>query len=136
SHAGMDYRQRERSLLDQLRDDPELLTSEIWRIFELDPLERTLLPPGEVDNRWSWAHALSELSREGRLDRERLLTAPLEALRRGLHPKNTGWFHKFHEHLQPTLAERGKRQALYMDLLGHSVPAVAGFALAALAELA
>ena len=56
---------------------------------------------------------LLDFSREGRLDRLRLLTASLDSLLRNTEARNTGWFCKFHELLGVGLgiiasARRGK----------------------------
>lgn len=131
------------SLAETLKADPGLLEHEVWRIFEVDPGNDTLLNEGDVHQAPSgtpvcwlgWAGSLKVLSQEGRLDRGRLLRASLAALNRALQPKNTSWFWKFHESLQPTIEERVGLQSHYMKLLASPVPPVVGFAIDALLEV-
>ena len=64
------------SVLDTLRSDPELLDNMVWRLFEIEGNSHaTLSREGKYDWREEneWAHALRELSKEGRIDRDRLL---------------------------------------------------------------
>jgi hypothetical protein len=69
------------------------------------------------------------------LDRERLLAASLGSLLKNTEPRNTAWFAKFHELLEPSVDERQTLQASYLHLLSHPVPAVVGMALDALTVL-
>jgi hypothetical protein len=131
-----------RSLKDRLLADPDLLKNEIWRIFELSPARGTILHGGDVtfeshggDPFLSWSSTLLALAAEGKLDRQRLLAASLGSLLRNTEARNTAWFAKFHELLEPTVEERLSLQASYQQLLGHPVPAVAGLALDALTAL-
>src|SRR5262249_39626732 len=78
---------------------------------------------------------LRDFSREGKLDRQRLLSASLSGILRNTAARNTVWFSKFHELLEPTTAERRKLQSTYLQLLSHRVPNVVGMALDALAVL-
>jgi hypothetical protein len=123
------------SLANHLRNDPGLLEDEVWRIFEVNPLNETLVQDMGAD-RNPWTLAFVELAAEGRLDRGRLLAASLDALARGLQPKNTGWFWKLHAALKPSVDERVELQPRYLKLLASPVAPVAGFALDALAEVA
>jgi hypothetical protein len=123
------------TLKDALLDDPELLTWEIWKIFELSPVREAILWTNESASPNSWGGALAALCREGKLDRNRLLNASLAALSRNTEARNTGWFTSFHELLEPTDEERHGLQPTYCQLLAHRVPAVVGMALAALARL-
>jgi len=61
----------------------------------------------------SWSGALRDLSAEGKLDRQRLLSASLSALLRNLEARNTSWFVGFHEVLEPNDEER---QALQTEI--------------------
>lgn len=132
------------SLRDKLLADPDLLSDEIWRIFELNPVRGTILnvgdityvPPGPVNRPcFSWAKTLLALAAEGKLDRQRLLSASLGSLLKNTEARNTGWFAKFHEMLKPRVEEREPLQPLYLQLLSHPVPAVVGMALDALGRL-
>ncbi|MBL8823002.1 MAG: hypothetical protein JNJ77_10475 [Planctomycetia bacterium] len=128
---------RTKSLKDNLLEDPELLTDEIWKIFELCPTRGTILDVsditiGESHPDASWAVTLKTLAAEGHLDRRRLLEASLGSLTRNTEARNTAWFCKFHELLEPTVEERGRLQTTYLQLLSHRVPVVVGMALDAL----
>ncbi len=121
-----------KSFLDR---DPALLEHEIWRLFVVEGGREGSLAwhdmgQGPSDN--SWTAALLELAAEGRLDRKRLLTASLEALRRDFAPLRAGWFSRFHENLNPTVDERADRTDAYLSLLCSRVPSTVSFALKAL----
>ncbi|MFL5245722.1 MAG: DUF6493 family protein [Gemmataceae bacterium] len=119
-----------------LLEDSELLNWEIWQLFEQAPVRGTILWDFEPSHANSWSGALRDLSAEGKLDRQRLLSASLSALLRNLEARNTPWFATFHEVLEPSDEERQALQPKYLQLLSHPVPKVMGFALAALAGLA
>ena len=126
-------------LIDSLRADPGLLEHEIWRLFEVEPPGKGVLLQGHDlsdGSLGSWSKSLKELSASGEVDRGRLLTESVEALRRGRRAAGAGWYFKFHEFLEPTLDERVERQSIYLDLISNSVPAVVAFALDALSLLA
>jgi hypothetical protein len=130
------------SLKDQLLADPELLSDEIWRIFELSPVRGTILHAGDITHvprgdhpSFSWSVTLRALAAEGKLDRQRLLAASLGSLLKNTEARNTAWFSKFHELLEPTLGERHSLLASYLQLLSHPVPGVVGMALSALGVL-
>lgn len=125
-------------LVDSLRADSGLLEDEIWKLFEVEPPGKgVLLFTNDLeDHPMSWSRALKVLSASGEIDRGRLLTESLEALRRGRRAAGATWFFKFHEYLDPTLDERAERQSLYLGLLSNAVPAVVTFSLDALSLLA
>jgi hypothetical protein len=131
-----------RSLKDWLIADPDLLHDEIWRIFEVSPARGTIMnigdityvPPGNHPS-YSWSKALLELAADGKLERQRLLAASLGSLLKNTEARNTAWFAKFHELLEPTAEERLTLQSSYLQLLSHPVPAVVGMALDALSIL-
>lgn len=124
------------TLREAILQDPELLLWEIWQIFEVSPARGTIMwDQASAEHPWSWAGTLRDLCREGKLDRARLLRASLGALERNSEARNTGWFMRFHEVLEPTADERQSMQSSYFHLLGHRVPAVAAMAVNALARL-
>lgn len=130
------------SLKDRLLADSELLHDEIWRIFDVSPARGTILHTGDITYvprgdhpSFSWSKTLLELAAEGKLDRQRLLAASLGSLLKNTEARNTTWFTKFHELLNPTAEERLTLQAVYLQLLSHPVPAVVGTALDALGIL-
>ncbi len=126
------------SLTNFLWEDAALLDHEVWRIFELSPVRDTILWAADADDPEqpnSWAGALRNLSRAGKLDRQRLLLASLTALLRNTEARNTGWFARLHELLEPTDEERQALQTTYMQLLSHPVGGVVGLALNGLTRL-
>jgi hypothetical protein len=133
----------QKTLREKLLDDPDLLDDEIWRVFELAPVKSTI-PMGlditkiaacydpQLAAANNWAYVLRDLSREGKIDRQRLLSASLGSLLRNTEARNTVWFCRFHEFLEPTTEERHARQETYLELLSHPLPAVVELALDAL----
>ena len=85
------------------------------------------------DNRW--LYALTRLADEGRLDRQRLLDASLDALMRDFRASTVGWYAKLHEALAPTREERVARLDRYLALVTSPAPAVVKEGLAALREI-
>ncbi|MCC2668283.1 MAG: hypothetical protein K0Q72_754 [Armatimonadetes bacterium] len=126
-----------RDALALLREDPELLEREVWQLFEVEGGGENSLSARDKFNRGegSWSHALRTLSAEGRLSRERLLDASLDALQRDFGQFRVAWFSSFHEALTPTLDERAARADRYLQLLGSPIPPTVSFALKALAVL-
>ncbi len=101
-----------------LRDDPDLLGTEVWRLFEVEGTADHSLADHDkyTSDARSWSHALR--ARAGReLDRDRLLDASLAALERDFPAFRAGWFGRFHEALAPTRAERAERADAYLRLL-------------------
>ena len=124
--------------------DPMLLEREVWQLFEIDvsselagattwePRDPNVPSEGisRGDNRWLYAFV--RLADEGRLDRERLLDASLDALMRDFRASSVGWYAKLHEELSPTHEERLQRLERYLALVTSPVPAVVGEGLTAL----
>jgi hypothetical protein len=127
-----------------LLEDPTLLEREVWQLFEIDagsqlansntwePNDPERASGGFTrgDNRW--LYALTRLAGEGRLDRERLLDASLDALMRDFRASTVGWYAKLHEELEPTRAERLARLDRYLSLVTSPAPSVVKAGLAAL----
>lgn len=129
--------------LESLRADPDLLRDEVWCVFrQLPPAKWVVLDSHEFDHvgqpefPMTFAGALRQLASEGLIERQRLLTASLEALQLGRQANDATWFYRFHEFLAPGADERARLQHLYCDLLANQVPTVIAFALDALQELA
>lgn len=121
----------------QLLDDPGLLNDEVWRLFEIDGTSSNSLASHD---KWklehkTWHHAFMELAKEGRMSRSRLLDASLAALGRDFGQVRAHWYADFHELLEPTMAERRERLAVYLKLLGSANPPTVAFALKAVAML-
>lgn len=135
------YQPRRRRLGEVLRDEPEFVDSDMWRLFEIEGRGEVSFTSADSTSAWTegddtWTEALVALSAEGMIPRERLLDETLAALRRDFSPYCARWFHKTHEALEPTLEERAARSADYRALLAAPDPAVVGFAVRALVVLA
>ncbi len=126
------------NVLEALRADPDLLTDEIWQIFDKYPLNPSNdhFSAGDGQHEWSWAYAFAELSKDGSLDRQRLLRACLEAMGRCVNPKRTAWFWSVHETLEVSDDERQGLLSLYLKNLSLPYPAVVGSILDALTRVA
>jgi Family of unknown function (DUF6493) len=125
---------RDRDLVDVLLADPGLLEDEVWGLFEAEGGGDTSLAAHDKysPEQGSWTSALLRLSAAGRISRNRLLDASLDALRRDFAPFRAGWFSRFHEALRPTDEEREARRDRYLALLSSPVPATVSFAASAL----
>ncbi|MBF9221311.1 DUF6493 family protein [Hymenobacter ruricola] len=125
-------------LLDALRSNAALLGTGLPLLFEFDtPADSTVaychsIKPVE-DLRW--LDVLPVLVESGHLDRARLLTDCLLALRRDFRRPLLTWFKELFLTLQPTLAERLARQNELVELLAHPLPQVINFALDQFKEL-
>ena len=117
-------------LRDFLEADPDLLDDEVWRLFEVDGDSQHSLA---VVDRWrsfegSWTATLVELAADGRLSRERLLDASLDALERDFIQFRARWFSRFQDALMPTPEEKATRADRYLDLLACSAASTVSFA--------
>jgi Family of unknown function (DUF6493) len=127
--------------------DPQLLEREVWQLFDVDVgselshantwRQKVEGEPREGYTRSDnlWLYALTRLADEGRLDRQRLLDASLDALMRDFRASTVGWYVKLHEALKPTRAERVERLDGYLALVTSPAPAVVKEGLAALREI-
>lgn len=115
-----------------LESDPALMDHEVWEIFRREGRREASLAQDYV----GWSDALVALSAEGRISRERLLDASLEALELPFKPHNTTWYRNFHEALKPSSDERAARLPLYLALASSSVPATMKFAMKAIDAVA
>jgi len=111
-----------------LESDPALLEHEVWELFRRQGIREASL----AQDFGGWSDALVALSAEGRISRERLLDASLEALELPFKPYHTTWYRNFHEALKPTIDERATRLPMYLALSSSSVPATLKFALKAI----
>ncbi len=104
------------ALKDALLGDPGLLEHEIWRIFVNEPAPGSVqlftATMQGVQPETTWDVALTELAKDGRISRERLLDAVLDGLSRDLHEMRARWFAYLHDRLDPTPAERAVRRTL------------------------
>ena len=144
SGVGHGHRAHEQveSIYEALVEDEGLL-DEVWLVFEHEVggnLANTdawiSRRPGEYargENRWTYA--LVRLAAEGRLDRQRLLDASLDALMRDFRPSGLGWYAQLHETLEPTLEERQARLDRYLALVTSPAPPALKEGLAGIKEL-
>ncbi|MDA8586488.1 DUF6493 family protein [Rhodobacteraceae bacterium] len=113
-------------------DEDSLLTGDVWRFFEVegggeDSLANhdKFLKRGQA----SWADQLKRYSVEGKLDRQRLLDASLEALERDFAQYRAGWYSRFHVLMAPDANEMAAWADRYLRLLASSIPPTVSFAL-------
>jgi hypothetical protein len=120
-----------------LLKDPGLLETHVWPLFRFEGTTENNLAARDkyCAPKNTWTAALVELSREGKLSRERLLDESLNALQRDFAQFRAGWFSRLHEELSPTLEEREARRDRYLALLASRIPPTVSFALKALAIL-
>ena len=123
----------DKTLRDELLGDPGLLEDEVWRLFQVAGSEEGSLASNDSRSPAArrWDQTLIALSREGRLSRDRLLDASLEALSRDFRPYLAAWFSRFHELLEPTDSERVERQERYLALCSSCVSTTVAFAVRA-----
>jgi hypothetical protein len=119
-----------------LRDDPDLLDHEVWRVFEVEGTGDHSLADHDkyTADAKTWSRALVDLAGT-RLDRDRLLDASLAALERDFPAFRAGWYSRFHEALAPTPAERAARVDAYLRLLRSPIAPTVTFAVDALTEV-
>ena len=117
------------TLVAALLADPELLTHEIWRLFEVQTTA--------FDYSWSpWQPALCELIGQSQLDRRRMLEVSVRAMGAPFRPTARAGYVSFHVALNPTIDERAELVSEYLSLLANDSPLVAGAAIGAVEELA
>jgi hypothetical protein len=131
-----------------LVSDSELLDDEVWRIFEVDcgsELHWAVSYDYKRGDSFSpsfergdnvWTYALTRLAAEGRLDRQRLLDASLDALLRDFRGTTIGWYVHFHEALEPTAEEREARLDRYLLLVASPTAAIVKLGLNGLKAIA
>lgn len=109
--------------LDGLLKDPGLLEDEVWRLFTVPGVASWLEDKWHpwLEGRWRrgtcWQDALAALSEQGRLDRDRLLDACLDAFSRDFAPNQVGWYVTFHDRMSPSLDDMAARASRYIGLL-------------------
>ena len=120
-----------RTITELLREEDDLLDDVFWRLFEVAETHGWGI--GNLDSEpadgaaSSWKGALYQLSREGRLPRERLMQCSLEALCRGLGQADARWFAGFYEGLEPTAEELEKATDFFFRHLRSENPVIAQF---------
>ena len=113
-----------------LRDDPALIDRVVWRMFEVEGGGEVSLAnvekfsPGGA----GWQPAFVELTADGTLPRERVLTSALSALNRDFSAYRAGWYARLYDALEPTIDEVAGHQGLVRALLRSTVTATVSFA--------
>ncbi|WP_305986859.1 DUF6493 family protein [Roseibium sp. MMSF_3544] len=113
-------------------DEEVLLSRDVWRFFEVEGSGEFSLANHDKfakQGMTTWSARLINYAAEGRLDRQRLLDASLDALDRDFGQYRAGWYSRFHSALEPTEAEIAARAERYISLLSSSVPPTVSFAL-------
>ena len=122
--GGLNGRSKKAPLVDALQDAPDLLTNDIWKLFEYDGDGENSLANTERFDR-SWTDSFLILMAQGKLSRARLLEATIEALERDFNHYRAKWFFEFFDRLEPTDLELKKYRERILGLLGASAPNVA-----------
>lgn len=113
-------------------DEADLLAGDVWRFFEVGGGGEFSLSNHDKyikQGTQSWSDRLIRYADEGRLDRQRLLDASLDALERDFGQYIAGWYSRFHAALEPDPEERAARAERYLRLLASSVPPTVSFAM-------
>ena len=109
-----------------------LLGGDVWRFFEVEGGgEDSLANHDKFVKRGveTWADRLKRYSEEGKLDRQRLLDASLDALDRDFAQYRAGWYSRFHVLMAPGPDEMAARSTRYLRLLSSSIPPTVSFAM-------
>ncbi len=113
-----------------VREDPELVERVLWRMFEVEGGGEVSL--ANVDKysarEDSWQSAFLDLTGDGLLDRERVLTSALTAMNRDFSAYRAGWFARLYEALAPTLDELDRHQPMLRALIRSDITATVTFA--------
>jgi hypothetical protein len=120
-----------------LNQEPELLTL-VPRLFEVEGSGEFSLAAFDKYRgaEHQWGTALKTLSQQGRLDRQMLLERSLDALARDFAAFRAGWYARFYESLEPTLAEQLSLLGRIFALLGSPIAATVSFAVKILTVVA
>ncbi|MEM8703390.1 MAG: DUF6493 family protein, partial [Pseudomonadota bacterium] len=113
-------------------DEEVLLSRDVWRFFEVEGGGEFSLANHDKFAKQgtpTWSDRLIGYAEAGKLDRQRLLDASLDALERDFGQYRAGWYSRFHAALAPTKEEIAARAGRYLGLLSSSVPPTVSFAL-------
>ncbi|MEO0905876.1 MAG: DUF6493 family protein, partial [Pseudomonadota bacterium] len=113
-------------------DEEVLLSRDVWRFFEVEGGGEFSLANHDKFAKQgtpTWSDRLIGYAEAGKLDRQRLLDASLDALERDFGQYRAGWYSRFHTALAPTKEEISARAGRYLGLLSSSVPPTVSFAL-------
>lgn len=113
-------------------DEEVLLARDVWRFFEVEGGGEFSLANHDKFAKQgtpTWSDRLIGYAEAGKLDRQRLLDASLDALERDFGQYRAGWYSRFHAALSPTKTEIEARADRYLGLLSSSIPPTVSFAL-------
>lgn len=113
-------------------NDETMLAGDVWRFFEVEGGgEDSLANHDKFIKRGqeSWADRLKGYAHQGKLDRQRLLDASLDALQRDFAQYRAGWYSRFHVLIAPDAEEIAARSDRYLRLLASSIPPTVSFAM-------
>ncbi len=117
----------------QLRANADLLTTALWKLFEVDTTafasDWRQRMPNLPDTHESWPEALLTLARDDTLERARMLDAALDAPWKFDNTNAQSNVCRFFTALEPSIVELGVRSEKLLALLRHRHSAVVGFAL-------
>jgi hypothetical protein len=131
------YRFSKTLMINQLLAEPDLLSDDIWKLFEIEgggDISLANLDRFGYDR--SFAKTFIELMNQGKLPRNRLLTSSLEALERGFNHYRAKWFLTFFDMLEPTDKELKAERTRFLGLLLASAPNVVTWAFEKVRSLA
>lgn len=108
-----------------LRHDTRLREEVFWRIFEVEGGGEVSLANVDKFTRFeesaTWHGVVLQLTDEGVLPRERVLTACLDALTRDFAAYTSGWYSRLFTSLRPTIDELSRLEASLLALLSSRV---------------
>lgn len=122
------FEKKRRTLTAALKDDPDLLKDEVWRLFELEgEAENTLANADRFENT-NWLGTLVKYCRDGKLSRPRLLDCSLSALELGFNHYRSKWFMDFFDQLKPDKKELKKHSDTILNLTSSPTPNITKWA--------
>ena len=99
----------------RLRDDPELLEQDFWRIFQVVATTRFGSFFGHLDD--AWLTGILQLEKRKELDRDQLFDAILSTPHIGFNQSDIKFFLELHDRLKPSAAELSQRLPDYAALV-------------------
>jgi hypothetical protein len=126
----------ETTIYETVKSNPEFL-EDIWHFFEIEAPEFISGHEKKLrsDGYETWTTTILKLSKDGLLDRERLLDASLKPLFLDKLNYTLAGFARMHEELDPSEKELKERQPIYQDLLAAESNSMVGFAVKMLKKL-
>lgn len=125
-------------LVDVLRPALDAMRPVLFRMFEVEGGPQS--SPAAADKYRAeenqWGTVFLTLVDEGLLPRDRVLDCCLDALGRDFAAFRAGWYRRLHDALKPDKAEKARRAAAYVNLLGSSIPTTVSFAVKEIDRLA